>query len=178
MKHLAAALFGFALAALLLAAPAMAATLTVTMYKATPNGTGDTLGSITVTDTDGGASFKLNLHGLPPGNHGFQVHDNANCGPTMLGNLRVPAGAAGYPWDPDHTEKHAGPTGDGQLGDLPVLLVDTDGTATETLVAPRIKDVEDLKAHALVIHVGGDNYKDSPQPQGGMGGRLACGMIQ
>lgn len=193
MKLLAVASSGFALtrltlgclalgcltlAGLALATPANAETLTVPIYQATRSGTGAQLGTITVSDTKGGASFKLNLHDLPPGAHGFQVHDNANCGPTLLGNLRIPAGAAGYPWDPDDTDRHAGPYGNGHLGDLPVMQVQADGTATQTLVAPRIKDVEDLRGHALVIHVGGDNYKDSPQPEGGMGGRLACGMIQ
>ena len=161
-----------------IAPPARAADLTVTMLKATQDGTGATLGTIVVSTSDAGAAFKLNLHGLPPGPHGFIVHSNANCSPTFLNGVRIPAGAAGGPLDPDETYKHAGPEGDGYLGDLPVLTVDADGTATQTVVAPRIKDLAVLKGHALIIHIGGDTYSDSPSLMGGSGGRLACGLVE
>ncbi|WP_324128836.1 superoxide dismutase family protein, partial [Acinetobacter baumannii] len=29
-----------------------------------------------------------------------------------------------------------------------------------------------------MIHAGGDNYSDSPQPLGGGGARIACGVIK
>lgn len=160
------------------ALPARAADLTVTMLKATQDGTGAALGTIVVSTSDAGAAFKLNLHGLPPGAHGFIVHENANCSPTFLNGVRIPAGAAGGPLDPDETYKHAGPAGDGYLGDLPVLTVDAAGTTTQTVVAPRIKDLTVLKGHALIIHIGGDNYSDSPSLMGGTGGRLACGLVE
>jgi Cu-Zn family superoxide dismutase len=161
-----------------LAAP-LAADLTVTMRKATQNGTSDALGTVTITvDAATGASFKLNLHGLPPGPHGFHVHENANCGPTMLFGVRIPAGAAGDHLDPDFTGQHQGPMGQGHLGDLPVLVAAADGTATQTLVAPRIKNPDILKGHALIIHIGGDTYSDTPARDGGGGGRLACGLVE
>lgn len=167
------------LAALMLAAAqAHAETITVKMFKATQNGSGDAIGTITISDSDGGAAFKLALHGLPPGSHGFHAHDNANCGPTMYsGGILIPAGAAGQILDPEQTGKHRGPTGDGYLGDLPVMEVDDKGIADETLIAPRIKDIEVLRSHALVISTGGDNYKDTPLLNGGGGGRIACGVI-
>lgn len=161
-----------------LMASARAADITVTMLKATQDGTGASLGTVVISDTDAGASFKLSLHGLVPGSHGFQVHENDNCGPTFISGIRIPAGAAGAHFDPDNTGKHLGPLGDGHLGDLPVLTVAPDGTAKETLTAPRIKDIDVLKGHALVIHTGGDNYKDSPNLDGGGGGRFACGVIE
>ena len=37
------------------------------MRKATQDGTGDTVGTITITVSSAGAIFKLDLHGLPPG---------------------------------------------------------------------------------------------------------------
>jgi superoxide dismutase, Cu-Zn family len=158
--------------------PALAADLTVIMHKATQDGTGESLGTITIAGSDAGATFALHLHGLPPGPHGFHVHDNANCGPTLLNTVRIPAGAAGGHLDPDETGKHEGPMGAGHLGDLPVLEVAPDGTATQTLTALRIKDINVLKGHALIIHIGGDNYSDLPSLLGGGGGRFACGLIQ
>ena len=45
------------------------------------------------------------------------------------------------------------------------------------LIAPRIKSLDALKGHALMIHAGGDNYADQPAPLGGGGARLACGVL-
>ena len=159
------------------ACPATADEMSVTMHKATQQGLGDAIGTITMSSSDAGTSFKLNLHGLPPGLHGFHVHQNPSCDPTLLNTVRIPAGAAGSPWDPENTGKHAGPTGDGYLGDLPVLEVANDGTASQTLTAPRIKDVALLQGHSLIIHMGGDNYSDQPVRLGGGGSRIACGVI-
>jgi Cu-Zn family superoxide dismutase len=167
-----------ALATMMIALPALAADLTVTMKKATQDGTGETLGTVTVSNTDGGAAFKLALHGLRPGPHGFIVHENADCGPTFINGVRIPAGAAGSPLDPENIGKHEGPTGEGYLGDLPVLVVEADGTATQTLTAPRIKNIDVLKGHALIVHIGGDNYSDSPSLLGGSAGRFACGLVE
>jgi Cu-Zn family superoxide dismutase len=166
------------LMAMLLAAPVMAADLTVTMHKTTAEGTGEALGTITVAASPAGAVFKLDLHGLPPGPHGFHLHENASCGPTMKNDAAVPAGAAGGHFDPAHSGKHEGPAGEGHLGDLPVLDVAASGTATQTLAAPRIKDLTTLKNHALIIHAGADNYSDQPSPLGGGGARFACGTIE
>jgi Cu-Zn family superoxide dismutase len=178
MKHSIATALGLTLLLTAIAVPAGAADITVTMKKATQDGTSDSLGTITISSSDTGATFQLDLHGLPPGQHGFHVHENDNCGPTMMGGVRIPAGAAGDHLDPDNTGKHAGPTGDGHLGDLPVLEVGVSGTAKQALIAPRIKDIEVLRKHALIIQVGGDNYSDSPSRDGGGGGRIACGVIE
>lgn len=178
MKYPIGTTLGLALLAAVVALPCLAADLTVTMHKTTQDGTSEALGTVTITMTDGGAAFKLHLHGLPPGPHGFHVHENAHCGPTLMNGIRIPGGAAGGHLDPDHTDKHEGPTGEGHLGDLPVLDVEADGTATQTLTAPRIKNIDVLKDHALIIHIGGDNYSDSPIMLGGGGGRLACGLVE
>lgn len=172
------AMVALAAAAAAIALPALAADMTVNMKKATQDGTGESVGTIIVASSSAGATFKLDLHGLLPGPHGFHVHENANCGPTLLNDTRIPAGSAGGHLDPDHTSKHQGPTGEGHFGDLPVLTVDANGAATATLTAPRIKDVAALKGHALMIHAGGDNYSDTPAALGGGGARFACGLIE
>jgi Cu-Zn family superoxide dismutase len=168
---------GLAMLATVIAVPTLAADITVKMFKATQDGTGASLGVVTITSTNAGAAFELNLHGLPPGPHGFMAHENADCGPTYINGVRIPAGAAGAPLDPANTGRHEGPLGEGYLGDLPVLDVNSDGTAAQTLTAPRIKNIDKLKGHALIIHIHGDNYSDSPSLMGGSGGRLACGLI-
>ena len=172
--------WGLPLAAALLlsAAPVRADGLALTMSLSTQAGSGDSVGDIAIAASPGGAIFKLNLKGLRPGPHGFHVHENGQCGPTMINGIAIPAGAAGGHWDSDHTNKHAGPEGDGHSGDLPLLVVADDGTATQSLTAPRIKDIAVLKGHAVVIHLNGDNYSDQPAMLGGGGARLACGVIQ
>jgi Cu-Zn family superoxide dismutase len=168
-----------AVAVLLLGAPlAAAADLHAAMHKAAAEGTGESVGDVTVTMSNAGAVFRVNLKGLPPGPHGFHVHENGNCGATTANGARVLAGAAGGHWDTNHSGKHEGPTGAGHIGDLPVLTVASNGTATESLTAPRIKTLDSLKGHALIIHAGGDNYSDQPAPLGGGGARLACGVLE
>ncbi|CCJ75065.1 Superoxide dismutase [Cu-Zn] precursor [Cronobacter muytjensii 530] len=58
-----------------------------------------------------------------------------------------------------------------------MLAVNNDGKATDPVIAPRIKKLEEIKGKALMVHVGGDNMADHPKPLGGGGGRYACGVI-
>ena len=157
---------------------ASAAQVYANIRLATPDGPGAPVGSVVIKDTAAGASFRMTLHGLPPGQHGFHVHHSDSCDPTMKGGMPVPAGKAGGHEDPSLSFKHEGPSGRGHLGDLPFLNVAADGTDTEILVAPRIKEAADLIGHSLVIHEGGDNYSDKPDPLGGGGARIACGAVQ
>ena len=63
------------------------------------------------------------------------------------------------------------------LGDLPPLLADAGGRSTLPVLAPRLKP-EDLKGRSLMVHAGGDNYADQPDPLGGGGPRVACGVVK
>lgn len=177
------------LSALMLAAApavALAAQVSAPVALATATGPGAAAGAIAFADGANGATITVDLHGLPPGQHGFHLHQNGDCGPaapaagatTGAAPAPVPAGAAGGHLDPDHTGMHMGPTAKGHLGDLPFLTVAADGTDHETLTAPRLTDVAALKGHAVVIHAGGDNYADQPKPLGGGGARIACGVIE
>lgn len=159
---------------LALAAPAMAQqqTMTVDLHALTQDGTGDKIGTVSISQTDGGTSFQVQASGLKEGEHGFHVHQNASCDPQD----GTPGGAAGGHWDPQDTGTHQGPEGEGHLGDLPFLTADADGTVDDTVVAPRIEDMSRLRGHAIIIHEGGDTYSDEPKLGGG-GARVACGII-
>src|SRR3954454_22014727 len=157
----------------------VAAELQATGRKISEHGNGAEIGTVTVTEGGGGAVFATDLHDLPPGEHGFHVHERSGCGPGPNDQgLVVAGGAAGGHRDPEGTKRHLGPEGHGHLGDLPVLTVGADGTAKEELTAPHIKDLGAVRGHALVIHASGDNYADAPRPLGGGGARIACGVIR
>jgi Cu-Zn family superoxide dismutase len=167
------------LAALVTASFAVQAqTLEVPMNLVDAKGGGPPIGIVTVTETAEGVVFTPKLDGLPPGLHGFHVHENPTCDPAMdpaKGKLAA-AQAAGGHLDPDKAGHHEGPMGKGHLGDLPALKVGSDGKATTPVVAPRLK-LSELSGHSLMIHAGGDNYSDTPQKLGGGGERIACGVI-
>jgi len=166
-----------ALLAMLTCGAAQAASEKVEMNLVTPQGIGHSLGSVTINETDKGLEFAPDLRTLPPGEHGFHVHAKGTCEPAMKEGKPSAAEAAGGHLDPENTGKHMGPEGVGHLGDLPVLVVNNDGKATEPVTAPRLKKLDDVKGKALMIHVDGDNMSDRPKPLGGGGARYACGVI-
>lgn len=172
--------FGILAAALLAggAGSVDAAELRAEFHKATRTGPGEAIGTVTISDGSSGAVIKPDLKGLPPGPHGFHVHEYGTCQPITRNTEALPAGGAGGHLDPENAFKHAGPQGEGHAGDLPVLQVAQDGTATGQLTAPRIKDIAQIRGKAVVIHAGADNYSDEPAPLGGGGARIACGVLR
>lgn len=156
---------------------ANAADMKVTLKMATEKGDGAEVGTVTISETRYGLVFTPALTGLPPGLHGFHVHENGSCGVNQKDGKPVPAGAAGGHLDPAGTKRHGTPWGDGHLGDLPALTVDDKGASSNPVLAPRLK-LADVKGKALMVHAGGDNHADHPSPLGGGGGRIACGVIQ
>jgi len=150
----------------LLSVSCQAALLTTKVY--TTDSQHRLLGSVDFKDTPFGLLITPNLSTLPPGLHGFHLHQHANCSDKAM--------AAGGHFDPKHMGTHQGPYGNGHLGDLPVLYVDAKGDAHIPVLAPRLKTT-DLKALSVMIHAKGDNYADEP-PLGGGEARIACGGIQ
>lgn len=159
-----------------LSLPLSAAALTVDMHAVTADGIGEKIGTVTIEADGQGSRLTPDLSGLTPGAHGFHVHEHGSCEPKEVDGKPVAAGAAGGHYDPDGTGRHAGPYGDGHLGDLPVLYVNAEGRVTDPVLAPRIKP-EQMAGRALMVHAGGDNYADEPEPLGGGGARVACGVI-
>ncbi len=167
---------GFTGVMLTLACACAQAALTVPMNVVDAKGVGKQVGTVEISETPYGLVFKPMLSGLPAGVHGFHVHENPSCGATEKEGKPVPAGAAGGHYDPAKTARHAEPWGTGHLGDLPGLYVDANGSATNPVLAPRLK-LADIGKRALMIHVGGDNHADHPMPLGGGGARMVCGVI-
>jgi Cu-Zn family superoxide dismutase len=165
-----------ALAASITSISAMA-DMVVSMHLVNENGIGAEVGQVTISESRYGLVFTPILSGLTPGLHGFHVHQNPDCQPKEKDGKPVAALAAGGHYDPEKTNRHGAPWGDGHLGDLPPIFVDSDGGATQPVLAPRLK-MKDMNGRSLMIHVGGDNHADHPAPLGGGGARMVCGVAK
>ena len=169
----------------------------VAIHRISAEGVGEVIGEVKAVDNEYGLLLMPNLIGLSPGIHGFHVHQNPDCGPAEKEGEMVAGLAAGGHYDPQDTGAHKGPYDPaGHLGDLPALYFEIQeatpagmvaeekgkieaplGAATLPVLAPRLKTA-DLKGRSLMIHQGGDNYSDYPQPLGGGGSRVACGVVE
>jgi Cu-Zn family superoxide dismutase len=149
----------------------------VEMNWVNSKGVEDSIGTISLEDTDHGLLLTPDLREMPPGVYGFHFHENASCEPGENDQGEtIGAGEAGGHYDPEDAGSHQGPYGDGHLGDLPVLVVNEEGEATLPVLAPRLS-LEDVQDRSLLIHEGGDTYADEPKDGGG-GTRMACGVIE
>jgi Cu-Zn family superoxide dismutase len=139
-------------------------------------GLGQPIGRIAFEDTRYGLLISPSLTSLPPGLHGFHVHEKPSCDAGKDKGEVKPGLAAGGHYDPDRSRRHRGPyRDDGHKGDLPVLFVDANGNAETPVLAPRLR-LRDLIGRSVMIHAGGDNYLDTPESLGGGGGRIACAV--
>jgi superoxide dismutase, Cu-Zn family len=108
---------------------------------------GERVGVVRWTDADDAVRVEASVEGLPPGFHGFHVHAVGECVPpfTSAGGHLNPD-EAGHP---EHT------------GDMPVLLVNSDGTGEGSFVTDRYT-LDDIMGRALIIHAAPDNYGNIP----------------
>jgi len=159
-------------------AMACAATARATINSIDVNGVGPVIGTVTFKDSKYGLIVTPDISGLPVGAHGFHIHEKGACGAAEHEGQVTAGFAAGGHYDPDHTGKHLGPyNAESHKGDLPVLVVGADGEATLPVLAPRLT-IKDVLGRSVMIHAGADNYSDQPDPSGGGGTRVACGVIK
>jgi Cu-Zn family superoxide dismutase len=137
---------------------------------------GQDAGSALLTPAGNGVKVKLDLKGLPEGEHAIHVHASAKCdGPDFK--------TAGGHLNPDNKEHGTKNPKGPHAGDMPMnLQVMADGTDHVSFVTQSISLKKDAKnsvfangGTAFIIHEKADDMMTDPT--GNAGGRIACGVI-
>jgi Cu-Zn family superoxide dismutase len=97
----------------LLTAQAYAADTASTVLK---DASGKEIGKAELTDTPNGVLIKLTLDGVPPGEHGFHVHETGKCEPPDFKS-------AGGHFNPEKTQHGILNTEGPHAGDMPNVHV-------------------------------------------------------
>ena len=136
------------------------------------NADGEGLSTVTLTETPAGVFVLVDLRGLPPGGHGFHIHERGACTPDFK--------AAGGHFDPmDKAHGIKNPKGR-HAGDMPNIHAAADGRMkaevlnVNVTLGDGVDGVFDGDGSAIIIHDKPDTHGENP----GVGPRIACGVIQ
>ena len=126
-----------------------------------------------VTDAGGAVRIRVEARGLPQGVYAVHLHSAGVCNPPSFET-------AGPHWNPTGRQ-HGRDNPQGQhLGDLPNLLVGTDGVGSleyriDGAALSGRRGLLDDDGAAVVVHANPDDYRTDPS--GNSGARIACGVL-
>jgi Cu-Zn family superoxide dismutase len=127
-------------------------------------------GTVTFTEQPDGMAITARVTGLPPGKHGFHIHefgncacDDALCAGDHFNPEQLPHGG------PDDLKRHA--------GDLGNIVAAADSTATYEAVDKRLtlRGPHSIIGRSIIVHAGEDDLVS--QPSGNAGARIGAGVI-
>lgn len=136
---------------------------------------GKKIGTAILKQTPAGVLVSVEASGLPPGEHGFHIHETGTCDPDE--GFKT----AGGHFNPRSREHGFDVEGGHHAGDMPNQFVASDGKLNAVVLNASVTmetgldSLADADGSALVIHAGADDY--ATQPTGDAGGRLACSVI-
>lgn len=135
------------------------------------------VGTVTFNETGSGMLHVIvEMTDLPPGPHGFHVHETGEC--AVEGGFESAGGH--YAGGREHgVESENGP----HPGDFPNVHVNQEGVLKVEFFTDRLSlsqdgdnPLMDADGSAVVVHSGQDDY--TSQPSGDAGERIACGVIE
>lgn len=156
-----------ALAALALSAPTFAAEQAAAVLK---DAAGKEVGQVMLVAVHSGVLIDAKLSAVPPGDHGFHIHEVGKCEPPDFKS----AGGHFNPEEDQHgLMTEAGP----HAGDLPNIHVPENGKLRIEMLHQLVslQGLLDDDGSAIVIHEARDDYMTDPT--GNAGARIACGVI-
>lgn len=137
------------------------------------NKDGESVGTVSFTESDAGVLVRAKLDGLPGGWHGFHIHQTGKCKPDF--------GAAGGHFNPTNASHGLLHGMSHHAGDLPNIFVDDNGKARAdmftdavTLDANAISSLQHDGGTAVIVHTNADSYGEDA----GAGDRIACGVVK
>ena len=130
-------------------------------------------GTANFEETAEGLKMDVQVFNVPPGKHGFHIHELGSCddeGKAAGGHFN-PAGVKhGFLPQDGHLNAHAGDAGN--------ILIDENGEGALSLTLPDvglINGKHNVEGKTVILH---EKEDDFGQPTGKAGGRIACGIIQ
>ena len=128
-------------------------------------------GSVTFTPNGDRVRVVAKVTGLPPGAHGFHIHEKGDCS-------AADGMSAGGHFNPT-SKPHGNPSaGEHHGGDMTMLEADAAGNATLDATLDTVtlgSDANGIVGRAVIVHKDADDFKT--QPTGNSGARIACGVI-
>lgn len=136
------------------------------------NGTGQTIGKVTLVEAPKGVLLKVEAKGLAPGWHGLHFHEKADCSKSDFTSAGGHTHGGG-----DRVHGLLNPKAN-ETGDLPNLYVAADGTGVTEVFSSltTLAALKDADGSAVLIHAGADDHQS--QPIGGAGARVGCAEIK
>ena len=130
-------------------------------------------GKAVFQDTAEGLKVSVELNNVPPGKHGFHIHQYGACGDSGKaagGHFNPDAVAHGLLLKDGFTHAHAGDLGNAEIT--------PDGTGKVELILPGLSlsgGKYSVGGRSLILH---EKEDDFGQPTGNAGGRIGCGTIE
>lgn len=133
----------------------------------------DISGEVLFEETDQGVRIRAVVNGLPPGEHGFHVHEHGVCEPPDFTSAGEHFNPDGNPHGPPGPDTHAGDFGNIEAftGDVAAekIMTSQDITLQE-------EGLDSIIGRAVIVHADRDDLVS--QPSGDAGARLACGVVE
>lgn len=130
-------------------------------------------GEVLLTEEEGGLMVEAALANVPPGKHGFHIHEKGSCdemGKAAGGHFNPDGVMHGQMSHDGHAKAHAGDMGNVEIG------ADGKGSLKVFLPEDTLKEGKYAVAgRAIILH---EKEDDFTQPLGNAGARIGCGVIE